>query len=657
MKKTIPLLFLLLLLAGAFLRLRNLDYPTMGSDVMVYYGICQSGVSPGELLLHSPKYLGDLPPLWFAAHNWFLQTFSLEVNFRNARLPDAIAGILTILVAFGAGRAAGGKRVGLLTALFVALQPLHIQMSRECYFYAPIVLGGFLAAWAFMHLARRTEEGLPPGGAFYALAFSSFVLLVNVQISSWSFAAIFALALYAMLLPAVFRRRCPWPPVLWLTLGFAAIGIPSLLSDWGMRDAITSLFGDRKDYWNNIFGDRLGNPWLDSGHILLAYLTGAGGLRIWSSLICVLAAAGALGAQWKSNLNLRRFGLFAAGTIALLVTLHMKSAYPMENRHYANLFPLLAILASIGLIHWGDFIFGKTKWRPSAKGLSLALASLFVIGVNAYPAWLCTHLDWDPPYAKVAEWTNTQLPAKTVVLCDRWFTPWNEFRTNPSTNVTFTFTVPSEPIQAYTDNRWRDTVKEFLAINPLAAYFESKTHWPRLGPWTWPHAQFARRQAFEDEIAARLNDMGLFYRARQLAYPRDWIPVTLFYNTEEDVVARARNAGDRLLCLFGAGWEYTKTQDYRDWYALKEAATLTLHNLTDAPIAATLNVSGAATPGAVTITAYSGANATFAPNQVQTQRLGPIQLAPGRNEIRLGNLTRTQPPAALLVQKVSAAEN
>ena len=31
----------------------------------------------------------------------------------------------------------------------------------------------------------------------------------------------------------------------------------------------------------------------------------------------------------------------------------------------------------------------------------------------------------------------------------------------------------------------------------------------------------------------------------------------------QDLVDRARKAGDRLLCLFGPGWEYTKTQDYR----------------------------------------------------------------------------------------------
>ena len=647
---------LLLLVGGGYLRLARLDYPTMGSDVMVYYGICQSGVSPGELMINSPKYIGDLPPLWFAAHNAFLQLFNLEVNFRNARLPDAIVGILTLLAVFGAGRAAGGLRTGLLAALFVAIQPLHVQMSRECYFYAPIVLGGFLAIWAFMHLAGRLNRSRPPGPAFYALAFSSFLLLTNVQISSWNFAAIFALALYALLLPRAFRKSISWRPVIWTTLGFFLIGVPTLLSDWGMRDAIVSLFGERKDYWHNIFGDRLGNPWLDSGRILLAYLGGSGGVRLWASVMCLVAGIGAVAGRWKSDRKMRLLGLFAAGAILLLVTLHMRSAYPMENRHYANLFPLLAVLSALGLIHWGDRLLGLIR-LPGAPIGSLALAGGFVVGLNAHPAWLATWLDWEPPYAKVAKWADDHLPAGTVVQCDRWFTPWNEFRVNPSSNVVYTFTVPNEPIQTYTGSRWRETAKEFIAINPLAAYFENKSYWTRLGPWTWPHGQFARRQEFEDEIAARLDQMGLFYRSRQLAYPREWIPVTIFYNTEDDLVARARQANKRLLCLFGHGWEYTKTQDYRDWYALQQAATVRLHNLTPAPIRAYVRVVAAAINGPVTLTAYSGSNVVFQANQIGTNRLGPLQLDPGHHEIRLGNLSRSQPNAILLVQRITATED
>ena len=62
-RSVVVALLLAVLGIGGFLRLHRLDYPTMGGDVMVYYSICESGVRPAELLVHSPKYLGDLPPL------------------------------------------------------------------------------------------------------------------------------------------------------------------------------------------------------------------------------------------------------------------------------------------------------------------------------------------------------------------------------------------------------------------------------------------------------------------------------------------------------------------------------------------------------------------------------------------------------------------
>jgi hypothetical protein len=648
---------LAILALGGYFRLAKLNSPTMGGDVMVFYQTCQSGARPSELLLHSPKHLGSLPPLWFAAHNWFLQTFQLEVNHRNARLPDAIMGMLAILAAFGTGYASKDRRVGLLAALFVALQPLHIQMSRECYFYAPIVLGCFLGIWAFMRLADRIERRVAPDSGFYGLAFSAFLLLTNVQISSWSFAIVFAAALYFFLLPGAIRRQLPWGHVIALTIGFALIGIPTLLSDWGMRDALSSMLGEAKTYWSNVFGEQESRGFATVWEVSSSYLVGRGGFRSWTSAFLLIASAAAFAIGWKQERKMRVFACFSVLMVGLLALLHSRSFYPAENRHFSSILPIMAVGVSMGLVHLGDSIRIAIRRPALGEGILMGIFMILIAALNSLPAMVSTRLDWTPPWNMVSTWADAHLPPGTIVLCDRWFTPWNEFRMNPSTNVTYTFTVPSEPLKTYTDSRWRETAKEFFAVNPLAAFFEQKVYWERLGPWTWPQTEFANKQEFVDTAALRLDSMGLYYRAWAADFPREWVPVTIYYNTEEDLVARARKDGERLLCLFGSGWEYTKTQDYRDWYVLKESATLTVYNLTATPVAAFLTVVGAATPGSVTVTAYSGANATFPPNQVQSQRLGPIQLAPGRNEIRLGNLTRTQPPAALLVQRISATEN
>ena len=645
---------LAILAVGSYLRLTLLYTGTMGSDVMEFFKICQTGVSPGELMLNAPKHIGELPPLWFAAHNWFLQTFGLEATFGNVRLLDALTGILTLFAAFGAGHAAGGRRVGLLAALFVALQPLHIQLSRECYFYSAIVLGCFLALWAFLRLANRLDRHQSPDSAFYFLALTGFVLLTYTQTSSWSFALVLIVALYFLLIPVTFRRKLPVRHLAGLTAGFFIVGLPVLLASWGVSYAFSLMFGERGAHWGTVFGEQERNLLATAGHILGAYLVGRGGFRTIASILLLLVGGAAFAKGWKSERKLRVFAWFSLGAFALLALIHSKSIFPAENRHYSSLFPILAIGVSLGLVRWADLAAAKWKTSPALANLPLAALPVLVIALLGWPAWLSSQQDFSPPFRTISEWADSHLPPGTVILCDRWFTPWNEFRINPATNVTYTFTVPSEPIQTYTDSRWRETAKEFFANNPLAAFFEQKVFWSRLGPWTWPHTFFARKETFEDVAASQLDAIGLYYRSRPLDYPREWIPVTLYYNTEEDLVARASQAGQTLLCLFGPGWEYTKTQDYRDWYALRESATAVVYNLTDAPAQVFLDISGVATPRAITLTAYAGTNAVFPANQLQTRRLGPIEIAPGRHEIRLANLTQNRPETVLLVKQVMA---
>jgi hypothetical protein len=647
---------LIIFAVGAYLRLVNLNSGTMGSDVMEFYKIAQSGVSPGELMVNAPAHIGELPPLWFAAHNWFVQTFRLEVGFGNIRLLDALTGILTLFAAFGAGHAAGGRRTGLLAALFVALQPLHVQLSRECYFYSGLVLACFLGLWSVLRLAARLARGAAPDVGFYALALSSFYVLTSAHTSSWSFAAVLVAAWYVLLIPAVRHKRVAWRHMVGFTLALFFAGLPVLLSSWGLKYALSLTFGERGAYWANVFGEQDRNFFLTAWQMISSYLVGRGGYRTAASLLLLTGGIWTCTRAWKKERQLRVLAGFGVGAFGLLAFLHARSAFPVENRHYSSLFPILSLLATLTLFRGGEAILSKTKSSSVRAGSAAGLAAAVMLALLAWPAWLSSRLDWSPPWMAISQWADAQLPAGTPVLCDRWFTPWNEFRINPATNVTYTFTIPNEPLETYTGSRWRDTAKEFFAINPLAAFFEQKSYWERLGPWTWPHDQFARKMEFVNREALALDGMGLYYRAWGPNFPREWVPVTLYYNTEEDLVARARTAGTRVLCLFGSGWNYTKTQDYRDWYVLRDAATLTLHNLAAEPLEVYVNLVGAATPGAVTVSAFSGPNATFQPNQIQTQRLGPIQLAPGRNEVRLGNLTRTQPPAALLVQRISASE-
>lgn len=645
-----------ILAVGSYLRLTNLGSGTMGSDVMEFYKICQTGVRPAELMLNAPAHIGELPPLWFAAHNAFIQVLGLDVTFGNVRLLDALTGILTILAAFGAGTAAGGRRTGFLTALFVALQPLHVQLSRECYFYSGLVLACFLGLWSVLRLSARLARNAAPDAGFYLLALSGFIVLTSAHTSSWSFAAVLVAAWYILLIPAARQKRVTLPHLAGFTVALFFAGLPVLLSSWGLQYALSLTFGERGAYWATVFGEQDRNFFLTAWQMISSYLVGRGGVRTAASLWLLASGIWTCSRAWKKDPQLRVFAAFGVGAFGLLAFLHARSAFPVENRHYSSLFPILAIGVSLGLVRWADLAVAKWKAAPRLAILPPALLPVLLIALLGWPAWLSSQQDFSPPFRAISDWADSRLPPGSVVLCDRWFTPWNEFRINPATNVTYTFTIPSEPLQTYTDNRWRDTAKQFFAVNPLAAFFEQKVYWSRLGPWTWPQEYFARKEVFEDKAAARLDAMGLYYRARPMDFPRDWIPLAIYYNTEEDLVDRARKAGDRLLCLFGPGWEYTKTQDYRDWYVLQEESTVVVHNLTAEPISASVEVTGTAIQGSVTVMAQAGATGVFQPNQIQSVRLGPLQLQPGRNEIRLRNLKKPGAPAALLAQRIAATE-
>ena len=52
------------------------------------------------------------------------------LNVWTTRLPSAIGGVATVLLAWWVGRRMFGPRVGLVTAALLAIDPTHVQMSR-----------------------------------------------------------------------------------------------------------------------------------------------------------------------------------------------------------------------------------------------------------------------------------------------------------------------------------------------------------------------------------------------------------------------------------------------------------------------------------------------------------------------------------------------
>jgi uncharacterized membrane protein len=144
---------LALAVLGAFLRFYHLGhqgfwYDEANSAQLVHFSL-------GKMLGEIPRS-ESTPPLYYLLA-WF---WARVVGFGEAGLRSlsAVAGVLTIPVAFGAAAKLVSRRTGLIVAALCACNPFLIWYSQEARSYALLVL---LAALATMAFAYVLEEPAP----------------------------------------------------------------------------------------------------------------------------------------------------------------------------------------------------------------------------------------------------------------------------------------------------------------------------------------------------------------------------------------------------------------------------------------------------------------------------------------------------------------
>lgn len=142
-----------LLLLGGILRLVDLGAVGYNSDEAVYAG-------QAAALADNPLYSRDFPI--FRAHPLLFQLL-LSLFFGSGdgdlrgRLVAAVIGLVTLVVVFLVGREIYSTRVGLFAALFLAVMPYHVVVTRQVLLDGPVTL---LATATLLMLARygRTSQ-------------------------------------------------------------------------------------------------------------------------------------------------------------------------------------------------------------------------------------------------------------------------------------------------------------------------------------------------------------------------------------------------------------------------------------------------------------------------------------------------------------------
>jgi mannosyltransferase len=175
-----PLLAILLLAAA--LRLSTLGLQSFWYD---------EAFTPVHILraslgttLHNVVHTENTPPLWYVLEWGFSRVLGTGVV--ALRLLSALAGIATVAVAWAIGSELQGpptRRVAIVTAMFVAVNPLFVWYSQEARAYALFVFTASLALLCFLRAMRAptnrrlVEFALSASLALLAHYFAVFLLM------------------------------------------------------------------------------------------------------------------------------------------------------------------------------------------------------------------------------------------------------------------------------------------------------------------------------------------------------------------------------------------------------------------------------------------------------------------------------------------------
>jgi mannosyltransferase len=212
---------------AAIARFTTLDLQSFDHDEAI---IAARVIRPS--LFDTLSVVGDgerSPPLYYVlAWAWSKIFGTGEVGLRSL---SALFGTLTVPLAYSAAATLGSsRRVALLAAAFVALNPYLIWYSQEARSYALMVL---LAAWALVYFARSLERPSPSSLAMWAVASA-------LALSSHYFAA-FLIAPQALwlLLRDVSRRRAILATAAIAAVGLALIPLAVAQEGEGRRNLFT----------------------------------------------------------------------------------------------------------------------------------------------------------------------------------------------------------------------------------------------------------------------------------------------------------------------------------------------------------------------------------------------------------------------------------
>lgn len=245
----IPIILILVLIAGAFFRLQSLgDHPLWADEYLMF----ASAKQPFSELIKKKFYIDETvvespdPPLAILISGFFVKDmddYKEDPTVRMFfRLAPAVAGILSIIALFYLGSLVLGRRIALFASILIAFSYHAVYYSREARPYSFFVLISIGAAMTFYKVYKKPSVmnlslfSLCMICALYTHYFSCFLVFV---ICFWTVAFTyltykkrgiyaardFALRTFASLV-AIALAYLPWVPALLRAIDQGGRGVP-----------------------------------------------------------------------------------------------------------------------------------------------------------------------------------------------------------------------------------------------------------------------------------------------------------------------------------------------------------------------------------------------------------------------------------------------
>ena len=514
----------------------------------------------------------------------------------SARMPFALIGVASLVLAYLLGRDLRDRRLGLWLMFLMAFNTFHVFYSREAYDYIAVVFFTVGLLWCTVRMIHRWEweQAVDVREAAGYAIFSTGLL--QAHLSGLLFLGPYTALLAAYLVWDPARRKLLHGKslVLWM----ASMGVSFLV----FLPFLVRVFGFKSQ--DAVDAHRF------SASAVVDVIGRMGWGEAWWALLPFLAALAAGVVAARRSPDRRLFILLALQAAAYFaIQSFMLRVSRFEVRYYSPLFPFLILLAALGLDFAGQWISEKRK--QIATPLPHVVLALPLLAWMLPSVWMVSRLECrSQSYKPVANWVMANMPNNGI------YSYWNgyEARGVPSVYQTpgrfVAYPTVWSTAEDYIRLQVRQRLTSFFLRFPQACYVELSPN-DILAPHETHNEPIQRDKLFahqdwiKDPAYQKLVEWKTLPLGEAQWYTKYFDHVLICYNKIEDLPKMAEKRGQILYHYFGDEWSYGKDQQDNDWLIIPTSGSFYLGNISGQPVNAKVRLSVMSPPTGCEISIYS----------------------------------------------------